>query len=47
MHIFLPRRVVLTLVISMLPLGASMAQDGIFGDGFETPPPNVRTKLPA
>ncbi|MEB2315612.1 MAG: sulfatase-like hydrolase/transferase [Xanthomonadaceae bacterium] len=41
MHIFLPRRVVLTLVISMLPLGASMAQDGIFGDGFETPPPNI------
>ncbi|HRO88245.1 MAG TPA: sulfatase-like hydrolase/transferase, partial [Chiayiivirga sp.] len=41
MHIFLPRRVVLTLVISMLPLGASMAQDGIFGDGFESPPPNI------
>lgn len=37
----LPRLIALTLVLSLLPVTTSMAQDGIFADGFETRPPNI------
>ena len=41
MHIALRRLVSLSFALFLLPAAGSMAEDGIFSNGFEAPPPNI------